>query len=349
MWMVGHKKQNTGRVTPSGGDQADARRGEAGYRYLFENISEGFAVCEGIRDEDGNLVDYVIVEINPALQNMLGVGPEVAGTKLSASGNNTKAWLDLCDGVLRSGEPASFEFHNQETDRWHDIRITRLTEKRMAQFFHDITERKDAEERQRRLFEEINHRVKNNLSMVSSVLRLQARDADAVAREQLLKAVGRVQSISEVYRSLYGEGRSGALNFGAYLEELCQSLAASLIDETGRIEIRVEADSESVPVDTAIPLGMVVNELVTNAVKHAYPPPARGAISVRFRAQPECVLEVGDTGTGLPENAETSSGLGMKLVTSLVQQAGGELSIRRHPGATYTVRFSSLPGTADEN
>jgi two-component sensor histidine kinase len=112
-----------------------------------------------------------------------------------------------------------------------------------------------------------------------------------------------------------------------------------MIDDPDRIKICVDADSESVPVDTAIPLGMVVNELVTNALKHAFPVPKRGEISVRFRAQAECILEVGDNGAGLPETADSSSGLGMKLVTSLVQQAGAELSVRRHPGATYTIRF----------
>ena len=193
------EKGGTGRAATSGsgpthsaGETDDER---ANYHYLLDNMSEGFAVCEALRKPDGELVDYVTVEINPALQTMLGVGPEVIGTKLSDSGNNTKAWLDLCVGVLRRGTPATFEFHNRQTARWHDIRINRLTSDRMAQFFHDITERKVAEERQRQLFEEINHRVKNNLMMVSSVLRLQARDADGVARDQLLKAVGRVQSI----------------------------------------------------------------------------------------------------------------------------------------------------------
>jgi two-component sensor histidine kinase len=342
---IGPEKGGAGATIAASGDSPYSDRDGAGYRFLFDNISEGFAVCEALRDENDNLVDYAILEINPALQNMLGVGPEVVGTKLSASGNNTKAWLDLCDGVLRSGTPARFEFDNRQTGRWHDIRITRLTDDRMAQFFHDITERKIAEERQRRLFEEINHRVKNNLAMVSSVLRLQARDADTVARDQLLKAVGRVQSISEVYRTLYGDGQSGAVNFGTYLEELCRSLAASLIDNPERITLKVDADRISVPVDTAVSLGMVVNELVTNAVKYAYPPPQRGEITVRFRTEPECVLEVGDSGAGLPNGVVNSTiGLGMKLVTSLVQQAGGELSVKHHPGVTYTIRFAA---TAD--
>ena len=327
---------DAGSAIPHSGDDG------AKYSYLFDNMSQGFAVCEALRNHNGELADYVILEINPALQNMLGVGPEVIGTRLSDSGNNTKAWLDLCDGVLRTGTPARFEFENRQTGRWHDIRITWLTDNRMAQFFHDVTERKIAEERQRRLFEEVNHRVKNNLTMVSSVLRLQANDADAMARDQLLKAVGRVQSISEVYRTLYGEGQSGAVNFGVYLEELCRSLAASLIDDPERIKLKVDADRFSVPVDTAVPLGMVVNELVTNAVKYAYPQPQRGEITVRFRAEPECVLEVGDSGAGLPNGvANSTTGLGMKLVTSLVQQAGGELSVKHHPGVTYTIRFAA--------
>ena len=79
-----------------------------------------------------------------------------------------------------------------------------------------------------------------------------------------------------------------------------------------------------------------------NAVKYAYPPPQRGEIAVRFRADPECVLEVGDSGAGLPNGVVNSTiGLGMKLVTSLVQQAGGELSVKHHPGVTYTIRFAA--------
>jgi len=315
------------------------------YDVLFENMSEGFALCEAIRDQQGLLTDYVILEINPALQKILDVGPEVVGTKLSDSGNNTREWLQRCDGVLRTGEPTKFEFHNRRTGRWHEIRLVRVTDGRMAQFFHDITERKIAEVRQQELIEEINHRVKNNLTMVSAVLRMQARDAHPVVQEQLLKAVGRVQSISEVYRNLYGDSRSGTVNFGHYLEQLCTSLAASLLDDSGRVTLNVDAEGESsIAVDTAVPLGMVVNELVTNAAKYAYPPPQRGKISVRFKKDgSDYTLEIGDSGTGLPENAEKSPGLGMKLVHSLVQQAGGELTAGHHPGVTYAIRFSATP------
>jgi len=313
------------------------------YDLLFENMSEGFALCEAIRDQQGQLTDYVILEINPALQKMLGVGPEVAGTKLSDSGNNTPDWLQRCDAVLRTGAPSRFEFHNRRTGRWHEIRLVRVTGERLAQFFHDITERKIAEVRQQDLFEEINHRVKNNLTMVSAVLRLQARDAHPVVHEQLLKAVGRVQSIADVYRNLYGNGQSETVEFGRYLEELCAGLSASLLDDLARVTLRVEANAATIPVDTAVPLGMVVNELVTNAAKYAYPPPQRGEISVRFKKDhSNYKLEIGDAGVGLPNDPEAvAPGLGMRLVHSLVQQAGGQLSTRHHPGVTYTIEFSA--------
>jgi two-component sensor histidine kinase len=215
----------------------------------------------------------------------------------------------------------------------------------MAQFFNDITERKIAEIRQQELIEEINHRVKNNLTMVSAVLRLQARDAHPVVHEQLLKAVGRVQSIADVYRNLYGDGQSETVEFGRYIEQLCASLAASLLDDPERVTLRVEAEEAKIPVDTAVPLGLVVNELVTNAAKYAYPPPQRGEISVRFKKNgARCKLEIGDSGAGLPNDpAATTKGLGARLVHSLVQQAGGQLSVIHHPGVTYTIDFSSAP------
>ncbi|HEY1615081.1 MAG TPA: PAS domain S-box protein [Rhizomicrobium sp.] len=169
-------------------DSGESRKRRHPYEVLLENMSEGFAHCEAIRDQVGNLIDYVILEINPALQRILGVGPEVIGSRLSDSGRNTPEWLQLCDRVLRTGEPQRFEFHNRQTERWHDIQINRVTDDRMAQFFNDITQQKLAETRQQQLFDELNHRVKNNLTMVASVLHMQARDAQPKVREQLLKS-----------------------------------------------------------------------------------------------------------------------------------------------------------------
>jgi two-component sensor histidine kinase len=311
------------------------------YDALFETMSEGFALCAAIRDRDGKLIDYTIVDMNPALRRMLDVGPEAIGSKLSDAPGDRTDWLELCDGVLKTGQPANVEIHNEATDSWHEIRVTRVTETRMAHLFFDVTERKKAELRQARLFDELNHRVSNNLALVSSVLQMKARAADhEVVRDQLLKADARVQSIAQVHRSLLRGARRDDVEFGAYLEDLCASVEHSLLlDDRTRIE--VDAEPAVVALDTAIPLGMIVNELVTNAVKYAYAPMEDGLIRVRFGHEDgEFLLSVGDSGRGLPTEVEGGpGGLGMKLVKSLVAQVKGDLQIRRTPGVTFEIRF----------
>ena len=328
-------------------DISDLKRGEErqlSLAALLTNMTEGFAVCEAIRNGQGHLVDYTIVEMNAALQRMLGVGPEAIGTRLSDSPGDRTDWLELCDRVLKTGEPAGFETYTRSVDRWHEIRVTRVTETRMAQLFFDITERKRAEVRQGELFDELNHRVNNNLTLVSGVLRMKARDTDNdTVRDQLLRADSRVQSIAQVHKALYRGARKDAVDFGAYLRDLCAGVEQALVHDD-RVKVKVEVEAHSLPVDTAIPLGMVVNELVTNAVKYAYPSPDHGLILVRFvRVGDRLVLTVRDSGRGLPAISESrpGGGLGMKLVKSLVAQVQGELVMLPPPGTAFEITLAA--------
>ena len=210
----------------------------------------------------------------------------------------------------------------------------------MAQFFFDISERKAAERRQAALFDELNHRVKNNLALVSSLLQLQGRGEDAALKAKLDKAIDRIGSIAQVHDALSKGGRRGAIDFAPYLKHLCAGLARSLIIDD-RIELAVEAEDAELAVDTAVALGMVVNELVTNALKYAYPPPAAGSITVTFkRIGGELLLSVRDAGRGLPGDMPADGrSLGMKLVATLVGQVNGELTVIRHPGVTFDIRL----------
>jgi len=311
------------------------------YATLFDIIPEGFAVCEAIRNRDGRLVDYTIVEINPALRRLLGVGPEVVGSRLTDSPADWTRWLEVCDRVLTTGDPVSFERFNRERKLWHEVHLSRLTPTRMAQFFFDITERKASEARQAELFDELNHRVKNNLAMVASLLQLQARGSRDEVRSELTKAAARVQSIAEVHSALTRDAGADTVDFGTYLKDLCESLRSTLVIEDG-VALGVEAEPATLQVDAAIPLGMVVNELVTNAVKYAYPNGERGPIDVGFKRDgAQLVLTVRDQGQGLPGEAERrEGGLGMRLVRSLVEQVGGELIIRDGPGAAFEIRMN---------
>jgi two-component sensor histidine kinase len=314
------------------------------YDALLENMTEGFAMCEAIWDERRRLADYTILELNPALQRMLGVGPEAVKTRLSDSPGDRTDWLKLCDRVLKTGHPASFEMHTRKADRWHEIRVTRVTPNRMAQLFFDITERKQAEARQAELFVELNHRVNNNLALVSGILRMKARETDSErVRDQLIRADARVQSIALVHRALYRGANRDMVDFGVYLQDLCAAVTDAFI-HVDRIDVTVEVEAVAMPVDTAIPLGMVVNELVTNAVKYAYPPPRKGSIEVRLRRDKNgLLLSVRDFGRGLPKKTEErpGGGLGMKLVRSLVAQVQGELVDLGPPGTAFEIRLAT--------
>lgn len=106
---------------------------QLGLDALLENMAEGFAMCEAVWDAQGRLCDYTILEMNAALQRMLGVGPEAIGSKLSDSSGDRVDWLKLCDRVLKTGAPSSFEVHTRGLDLWHEIRVTQVTEAKMAQ------------------------------------------------------------------------------------------------------------------------------------------------------------------------------------------------------------------------
>ena len=317
---------------------------ELRYRTLFEATSEGFALVEAIRDAAGALVDYRILEANPAILRMLGAAPSIVGqTGREVFPQVSAAYLAACDRALKD-QPVSFEFQGRATGGWYEIHLAHVTGEQLAQVVIDITDRKKADVRQAELFDELNHRVKNNLAMVSSMLALQARmGADSQLREHLTKAVDRIQAIAEVHGSLYRTSRKDDVDFAAYLQDLCGRLASSLLDGD-RVRIEVTAEPAAMPLDRAVALGIVVNELVTNAGKHAYPAPSGGVIEVRLTHEPPgLLLCIADHGRGLPTELP-ASGLGMRLVRSLVQQIGATLEIEHSPGAVFRVRLAeSLP------
>jgi two-component sensor histidine kinase len=308
------------------------------YRTLFECVSDGFALVEVIRDGEGRVVDYLVLEANPALMRMLSMSDAPVGKRAAeVLRDPPPAWMGACDQAMRSGA-LSFEYQ-APGGRWFEIHLSRITEAQLAQLVVDITDRKRVERRHSEMFDELNHRVKNNLAIVSAMLAMQGRRAKSPElRTQLETAVDRIQTIADVHASLYRTSGKDEVDFAAYLQDLCDRLRRSVLDPD-RIDLKVVAEPTALPLDKAVAMGVVVNELVTNAAKHAYPPPARGLVSVKLaHADGELVLTVGDSGKGLP--AEPSpTGLGMRLVRSLVQQLGARLEVVHSPGATFHVRL----------
>jgi two-component sensor histidine kinase/PAS domain-containing protein len=313
---------------------------EARYRALFEGVSEGFALIDGVWSDDGRLLDFALEEANPALLKMFRLDPKNIGRWQSETPTRLNPdFISACERAFAGG-PIHLELHDSNAQSWYDVRLSRVGKTKLAEIIVDITDRKAEESRQSEMFDELNHRVKNNLAAVSAMLTLQARAAeDPQVREQLRKAVDRIAAIGEVHASLYRASSTDEVDFAAYLRRLCDRLADGLID-SDRVRIEVDADPAMAPLDEAVALGLIVNELVTNAAKYAYPEPAAGVIRVVLRNRPGMfVLKVSDEGRGLGSGG-ASSGIGMRLVRSLVRQCRGELDVAHEGGASFTV---SLP------
>ncbi|MGH6955359.1 MAG: sensor histidine kinase [Caulobacteraceae bacterium] len=220
----------------------------------------------------------------------------------------------------------------------------------VAQAFRSAS-RREAKRRAAQLAErdlatrELEHRMRNNLQAIAGVIEMQLRrTVEEPARRALAEALGRVASIGDAHESLYAVGEGlGPVDMAAYLKELCGNLASALmLGEMVRLECRVEPGA--LTRERAVAVGLIVNELVTNAVKHAFAGGRRGQIRVAFaRAPGGYRLTVEDDGSGLPPDFETRPhGLGRGLVEAFARQAGGELSVKDGaPGARFEVDLAA--------
>ncbi|OWV82216.1 histidine kinase [Rhizobium sp. R634] len=205
----------------------------------------------------------------------------------------------------------------------------------------DETERHCADEHQEIMLREMSHRVKNSLSLVAAVLAMQARSAKQEEVGQALRdAEARVGTIAEVHDQLWRQPHTETVDLADFLSSLCQRLQQS----SSRHTLTVEADPCMVDADRAIQIALLVNELVTNAFKHAYPDIC-GAVTVSARNLGDAIrLEVADGGRGLPAEVlafeNDGKSLGMKIVRGLVQQLKAELQVEdRLPGAGFVIRL----------
>lgn len=196
------------------------------------------------------------------------------------------------------------------------------------------------------LLREMNHRVKNSLQLIASMLSLPGvHSTDPELRRHLAEARTRVLTVARVHERLYRTDRIASVEFAQYLRDLCDEIAATL-PEGKRHSLVVDAEPGELPMAQAVPFALIANELVTNAVKYAYPDGSGGVIKVHFGwgANGGRRLEVIDHGIGLPKgfDLETSGSLGMRLVRALAQQLRGRLEIERGmPGVRFAV---SIPG-----
>lgn len=216
------------------------------------------------------------------------------------------------------------------------VAITAIITIAIAEMFrrtaHKATQERDRQIEDRDLFlAEFDHRMKNNFAIVAGLLDMQKRRAsDPATAEALGAAQRRVDSIARAHLHLYrGSNQPGRVEIRDYLGDLCAALSESLFLKGGII-LTCDSDEAAVPRDRAVSIGLVVNELVTNAAKHAFPGRDLGTITVSFRAKEDgWILEVADDGVGMATTAAAPSpdhGLGGRLIEAFARQAGGTIS-----------------------
>jgi two-component sensor histidine kinase len=224
------------------------------------------------------------------------------------------------------------------------LTVSDVTYARLAERLKDDLMREKAV-----LFHELQHRVANSLQIIASVLMQTARRVPSLeTRGHLMDAHSRVMSVAALQRQLANSGQR-EVDLKSYFEELCESIGASMIQDHDKLKLTVQADNSSATSDVSVSLGLIVTELVINALKHAFPDGRAGGIVVVYHATgPDWTLSVDDDGIGMPTGElPAKAGLGTSIVHALASQLGAVVKIaKRNPGTHVSVNHVESDGSA---
>jgi two-component sensor histidine kinase len=218
----------------------------------------------------------------------------------------------------------------------------------------DISDRKRAEEQIRAslrekevLLREIHHRVKNNLAMIISLLSLQSQyTSDETVHRMFQDTQARIRSMVLAHEVLFQSENLADIQIGEYVGSLADYLLVAIGNVGVSIDLNKEFEDISFSLDTAVPLGLIVSEIVSNSLKHAFPEAQKGEIGISLRSvgDKEFELVVRDNGVGMPQTVDLqdSTSFGLKLVQTFVRQLHGDIEIRRDNGTEVRVRFKEI-------
>lgn len=217
----------------------------------------------------------------------------------------------------------------------------------------DMTQLKEAENQiklslkeKEMLLKEIHHRVKNNLMVISSLLNLQSRYIrDEASKDIFKESQNRARSMALIHERLYQATDLERIDFGDYIRTLSKELFRTYAGDFGLIDLKINVEDIFLDINTAIPLGLIVNELVTNSLTHAFPDGMRGQISVDFHPKDDHYeFLVKDNGIGFPYDLDfqKTASLGLQIVNSLTEQILGEIELNRGHGTEFKITFKEL-------
>ena len=316
-----------------------------------------------------------IIWANKAALEYLQISLEkAAGVCLKAASGTSGPLSDYLqlEQIFVTGNKKSGEFTAKDGRTWF-VQAIPVTEEDgkiigVLEMFRDITEKTKVEQLRKK---EINHRIKNNLQIVSSLLDLQAEKfSDRKVIEAFKESESRILSMSLIHQELYESGKLDSLDFSSYLRKLITDLLKSYDTENGKIRVNLDVSSVFLGVDTAVSLGILINELFTNSFKYAFPAGAGGEINISLAREksaeetnenkaPGKILSESlakireenenyklifeDNGRGFPEGFDfrNSETLGLQLVNALVDQIDGSLDLEKGKGTKFIIKFKN--------
>jgi PAS domain S-box-containing protein len=305
--------------------------------------------------------DFTIIRANKAAERMLGLSfREIIGQKCHQLYHGADAPTEGCASclALKTGKPSTIETFEPHLDKYLEIKaIPQVDENneviKLVHVVRDITESKRSEALIRSsllekeiLLKEIHHRVKNNLQVVASMLHLQSGYIkDSEARNLCEESQKRIESMALLHERLYRAKDLARIDFREYVADLVENLLTLNTDKASRIEMKLDIEGVMLDVNNSIPCGLIINELLSNALAHAFPDGRKGKIDLSMHSNSDnrIRLSVSDNGIGFPEDLDfrNTASLGMQLVNSLVLQLGGLIELDRSEGTAFRIEFQA--------
>ena len=332
------------------------RESEERFRVAQEMAPDSFSILRPVRDDQGRVADFVWVYGNPTLESFIGMPfAALKGRRLLEMfpGHRGSSFLSAYQRVAETGqthvEEALYQGDGALGDRWFRVAVVSMGAD-IAVLSQDITARKQAEEaikaslrEKETLLKEIHHRVKNNMQVISSLVSLQAQELrDAGLRDILDEVSHRVRSMALVHEKLYQSGDLSQVDFAEYTKSLLGYLWRAHGSATA-IQLSLNLEPVLLTVNTAVPCGLMLNELVSNALKHAFRGRTEGEVAVALRSEGSVIhLCVRDNGSGMPPALDWrhARSLGLRLVQMLAGQLHAEVELDSRDGTEFRITFT---------
>jgi PAS domain S-box-containing protein len=324
------------------------RLSETRHRAIFDHAGVGIAEVDGTTR---------FVAVNDRVCHILGYSRDelLRMTARGLTAPEDRPRTDEVDERLIDGRVDRFEYEKRYLRRdgsrvWVQVTVSAIRDAngrflRAIATVHDITERKAAEDQIRAsldekdvLLREVHHRVKNNLAVISSLFYLQSNySSDLQVAAVLQESQDRVRSMALVHESLYRSTNLTAVEFGGYVRRLADHLLSTYRPTTGPVGLNIDMAPIELTIEQAIPCGLIMNELITNALKHAFPTERAPELTIDGRCHPDgqCEFSVRDNGVGIPDDVATGQTLGLRLIRLLGTQLDAVVSLRRVGPGTY--------------